>query len=210
MAEHPKLARLLLLADLGGTFLFAIEGAMAAAQGGLDVLGLAVLAFATALGGGIIRDVLINATPPAAIRDWRYPATAFVGAACVFFLHGEIEQFPRDALTALDAVGLSLFAVAGAGKALAFRINPLIAVLMGTITGVGGGTVRDVLLAQIPTVLRADIYATAAAAGALVVVVGAALRLNPTVAAILGGLVCFALRMAAFTLHWNLPKLMTP
>jgi uncharacterized membrane protein YeiH len=210
MAEHPKLARLLLLADLGGTFLFAIEGAMAAAKGGLDVLCLAVLAFATALGGGIIRDVLINAAPPAAIRDWRYPATAFAGAACVFFLHGEIEQFPQDALTALDAAGLSLFAVAGAGKALAFGINPLIAVLMGTITGVGGGTVRDVLLAQIPTVLRADIYATAAAAGALVVVIGAALRLNPTVAAILGGLVCFALRMAAFTLHWNLPKLMAP
>lgn len=105
----------------------------------------------------------------------------------------------------LDAAGLSLFAVAGAEKALEFGIHPFIAVLMGGITGVGGGTIRDVLLAQVPTVLRADVYATAALAGAVVVVVGRACRLPKTVTALAGVVVCFLLRMVSIWRHWNLP-----
>jgi uncharacterized membrane protein YeiH len=199
-------ARLLLIVDLLGTFVFALEGAIAAVQGNLDLLGVMVLAFATALGGGIIRDILIGAAPPNAIRDWRYPTTAFVAAAFVFLRHSSVSHIPASFLLTADAAGLSLFAVAGAGKALDFHIHPLLAVLMGGITGVGGGTVRDVLLNRIPTVLHSDVYATAALLGATVMVVGLKLRMPPVLATSLGAVACFALRMLAVWHHWNLPK----
>jgi len=202
---RPKADTLLLVVDFAGTFLFAIEGGMAAARGHLDLLGAMVLAFATALGGGIIRDVLIGAIPPNSIRDWRYGAIAFGGAAIAFFFHSVVQGIPASLLILLDGAGLSLFAIAGAEKALDFEIHPFIAILMGGITGVGGGTVRDLLLAEVPTVLRADVYATAALAGAAVVVLGLKLRLPRTPVAIAGALVCFLLRMVSVWLHWNLP-----
>ncbi|HTS56674.1 MAG TPA: TRIC cation channel family protein [Terriglobales bacterium] len=167
-----KSVKLFYAVDLAGTLLFAIEGASAAIAGKLDLLGVMVLAFATALGGGIIRDVLIGSVPPNALRDWRYSATAFIGASITFFLNGFLRAIPAQVITVLDAAGLSLFAVAGVEKALLFDMPPLIAVLLGGITGVGGGTIRDVLLAKIPSVLRADVYATAALAGSAVVVIG--------------------------------------
>ena len=132
-------ARLLLIVDLLGTFVFALEGAIAAVQGDLDLLGVMVLAFATALGGGIIRDLLIGAVPPNAIRDWRYPTTAFIAAGFVFLRHSSVSHIPAWFLLTADAAGLSLFAVAGAAKALDFHIHPMLAVLMGGITGVGEG-----------------------------------------------------------------------
>ena len=189
-----------------GTLVFAIEGALAAIAGGLDFLGLVVLAFATALGGGIIRDLLIGALPPGSIQNWRYGAVAFIGAAAAFFFYDVVRQVPPQVLMVFDAAGLSLFAVSGAGKALAYEIHPFIAILMGGITGVGGGTVRDVLLAQVPTVLRADVYATAALAGAAVMVIGVKLKMPRTWMMILGGMVCFALRVVSVWRHWNLPR----
>src|SRR5580658_5731372 len=186
---RPKSDALLLAMDFAGTFVFAIEGAMAAERGDLDLLGAMVLAFATALGGGIIRDVLIGAIPPNSIRDWRYGTIAFLGAATAFFFHSFVQEFPSSVLVLLDAAGLSLFAVAGAEKALSFEIHPFIAILMGGITGVGGGTIRDVLLAQVPTVLRADVYATAALAGAAVMVLAVRMRVPKTLAAICGAIV---------------------
>lgn len=197
---------LLFTLDLMGTFVFAVEGAMAAIRGDLDFLGLKVLSFATALGGGIIRDLLIGAVPPASIRDWRYGVTAFVGGGAVFFFYDFVRAIPPQLIVILDAAGLSLFAVAGAGKALAYEIHPFIAVLMGGITGVGGGTVRDVLLATIPTVLRADVYATAALSGATVMIVGLKLRAPRSLMAIVGGVVCFILRMVSVWEHWQLPR----
>jgi uncharacterized membrane protein YeiH len=205
--QLTKPDRLLLAMDFAGTFVFAVEGAMAAQQGDLDLLGGMVLAFATALGGGIIRDILIGAIPPNSIRNWRYGAIAFAGAVAVFFFHSFVEKVPPMLLIALDAAGLSLFAVAGAEKALAFDIHPFIAILMGGVTGVGGGTIRDVLLAQVPTVLRADVYATAALTGAAVVVIGLKLKLPPTAVAVAGAIVCFLLRMVSVWLRWNLPRL---
>lgn len=157
--------RLLFAVDIAGTLVFAIEGATAAMKGNLDLLGLMVLAFATALGGGIIRDVLIGDVPPASLRDWHYAAVAFAGGATVFFLHSFVQSVPAGVILILDAAGLALFAIAGTQKALVFGMHPFVAILLGTITGVGGGTVRDVLLAQVPGVLRADVYATAALAG---------------------------------------------
>jgi uncharacterized membrane protein YeiH len=200
--------RLLFALDIAGTLVFAIEGATAAMRGNLDLLGLMVLAFATALGGGIIRDVLIGAVPPASLRDWRYSGVAFAGAAIVFFLHHFVVRLPGNLIVVLDAAGLALFAIAGTQKALDYEMHPFVAILLGTITGVGGGTLRDVLLAQIPTVLRADVYATAALAGSAVMIAGCKLRLSPVLAAGLGGGVCFFLRVISVWQHWNLPRVM--
>ena len=200
--------KLLLTVDLLGTLVFAVEGAMAAIKGNLDMFGLMVLAFATALGGGIVRDLLIGAVPPNSIRDWRYSVTAFAGGAAVFFFFEFFQHVPLRLMIALDAAGLALFAVSGAEKALLYKIHPLLAILMGGITGVGGGTIRDVLLAQIPTVLRADVYATAALAGAAVVVAGIKLKLPRAWMMTLGAVVCFVLRLVSVWQHWNLPKVL--
>jgi uncharacterized membrane protein YeiH len=199
-------AKFIVALDLIGIFVFAVEGAMAAIEGDLDLLGLMVLAFSTALAGGIIRDVLIGATPPGALRDWRYATTAFAAALIVFGWHDFVSQIPYSALMVADAAGLSLFAVAGAAKALNYDIPPFIAILMGGITGVGGGTVRDILLAQVPAVLWSDVYATAALAGAAVMVAGLKLRLPPTLMTIIGAATCFLLRVIAVWRHWSLPR----
>ena len=199
---------LLLVIDLMGTFVFAVEGALAGINAGFDVFGLMVLSFVTALGGGTIRDLLIGAVPPNSIRDWRYGATAFAGGGAVFFFHPFFQRVPLDLMTTLDAAGLSLFAVAGVGKALEYGISSLPAILMGAVTGAGGGTVRDVLLAQVPGVLHSDVYASAALAGAVVVVLGMKMRLPRGVAMTLGGAACFSLRMVAAVHHWNLPRVL--
>jgi uncharacterized membrane protein YeiH len=197
--------RLLLAIDLAGTFVFAMEGAMAAIRGELDFFGVMVLSFATALAGGVIRDLLIGASPPASIRDWRYPAVAFTAGAAVFFFHHYVLAIPMPVLIVFDAAGLGLFAVAGTEKALNYGIHPFMAVLMGTVTGVGGGTIRDIFLAQVPLVLRSDVYATAALAGSVIMVVVRRLGLSPTAAAFAGGVSCFMLRIVAVWQHWNLP-----
>ena len=171
---------MLLVVDLLGTFIFAVEGATAGIEANLDLLGLMEVAFATALGGGMIRDLLIGAVPPNSIRDWRYPTAAFLGGAVVFCFYQFVSQVSPWVIIVFDAAGLGLFAVAGAAKALDFGIHPFIAVLMGGVTGVGGGTIRDILLARIPTVLRADVYATAALAGAAVLVLGLSQRRIPS------------------------------
>ena len=192
--------------DVAGTFLFAVEGAIAAADAVLDVFGIMVLSFSTALVGGVARDVLIGAVPPQAIRDWRYPAIAFAGGAATFFLHRYFLEIPRPLFIGLDALALSLFAVAGAEKALDFGINPFVAAMMGTLTGIGGGALRDILLTRVPIVLRADVYATAAFAGAVAMIIARKLGLPPLAASILGGFVCFGLRIVAVWQHWSLPR----
>jgi uncharacterized membrane protein YeiH len=202
--------RLLLVADLAGTLIFGIEGATAAVSGNLDFLGIMVLAFSTALAGGIIRDLLIGAVPPASLRDWRYPATAFTGGLLVFFLYRFLLRIPANVMIDLDAMGLALFAVAGTEKALEYELSPFIAVLLGTITAVGGGTIRDIFLAQVPRVLNSDVYATAALVGAIVLVACRKAKVPPVWAAILGGAVCFLVRVIAVSHHWNLPKAVAP
>jgi uncharacterized membrane protein YeiH len=193
--------------DIAGTFLFAVEGAVVAAEAGLDVFGILVLSFSTALVGGVARDLLIGAVPPQAIKDWRYPAVAFAAGAATFFFHRYVVAIPRPVFITLDAAALSLFAVAGAEKALDFGINPFVAALMGTLTGVGGGTLRDILLARIPIILRADVYATAAFAGAAAMIAARKLGLPPIASALIGGFVCFGVRMVAVWRHWALPHL---
>jgi uncharacterized membrane protein YeiH len=199
--------KILLVADLAGTFLFGIEGADAAIRGNLDLLGLMVLAFSTALAGGVVRDLLIGAVPPESIKNWRYAATAFAAAILTFFFYRMVEAFPARLMMVLDAGGLALFAVAGTEKALDYQIHPFMAALLGTITGVGGGTIRDIFLAHVPRVLQSDIYATAALAGAVILIVLRRLNVSPMLAALYGGGFCFVLRVVAATLHWNLPKI---
>jgi uncharacterized membrane protein YeiH len=210
MTTAVSSSRLLNAVDLAGTFVFAAEGALAAIAANLDYLGIMVLSFATALAGGLIRDLMIGALPPASIRNWRYAAVAFTAGALVILLYDLVQKVPGSVIVILDAGGLALFAVAGTEKALAYKISPFIAVLLGTTTGVGGGTVRDILLAQIPIVLRADVYATAAMAGSAVMVVALRLRVPRALAATLGGGVCFVLRMVSVWRHWNLPKVTGP
>jgi uncharacterized membrane protein YeiH len=203
---HPDF--LLLVVDLMGVFVFAVEGAMAGIRAELDLLGLLVISFATSLGGGMIRDVLIGAIPPNSVRDWRYPATAFAGGGAVFFFFQMIQQVPREMMITLDAMGLALCAIAGAAKAIEFGINPMLSILMGAVTGVGGGTIRDILLNKVPGVLQSDVYAAAAMAGALIVVIGLRLKIPRWAVMTSGALVCFTLRMVAVWRHWNLPKVM--
>ncbi len=193
--------------DLLGTFVFALEGAMAAIRGNLDVFGMLVLAYVTAVGGGIVRDLLIGAVPPVSIRDWRYATVAFAGAGTAFLFFQSVQAIPPMLMITLDAAGLSLFAIAGAEKALEYKIHPLMAVVLGAITGVGGGTVRDLLLVQVPSVLRTDVYAAAALAGALVMVLGLKAKLPRAVMMAAGGVVCFTIRMVSVIFHWNLPRL---
>jgi uncharacterized membrane protein YeiH len=201
---HPDF--LLLLVDLMGVCVFAVEGAMAGIRAELDLLGVLVISFATALGGGMIRDVLIGAIPPNSVRDWRYPATAFIGGGAVFCFYQFFQEIPSGLMIALDAAGLALCAIAGAGKAIEFGINPMLSILMGAVTGVGGGTIRDILLNRVPGVLQSDVYAAAALAGALVVVAGLKLKIPRWVVMTSGAVVCFVLRMVAVWRHWNLPK----
>ncbi len=202
-----KSADIIFALDIAGTFLFAVEGAVVAAEAGLDVFGILVLSFSTALVGGVARDLLIGAVPPQAIKDWRYPAIAFAASAATFFFHRYVVAIPRPVFITLDAAALSLFAVAGAEKALDFGINPFVAALMGTLTGVGGGTLRDILLARVPIILRADVYATAAFAGAAAMIAARKLGLPPIASALIGGGVCFGVRMVAVWRHWALPHL---
>ena len=201
-----KIETIVLVADLAGTAVFAAEGAITAMQSGRDLLGVMVLSFVVALGGGVIRDLLIGATPPNAVRDWRYPALAFLTGLLTFIFHAEARNLSAPLLMALDAAGLALFAVAGAQKALSYGIGSFISTLMGTITGVGGGVVRDILLARVPMVLVADIYASAAFVGGVVLVVGRRFGLSPMAAALLSGVACFTLRVASVTYGWQLPK----
>lgn len=192
------------LLDLIGSFAFALSGATAGVPRGLDLFGVLVLAFAAASAGGILRDALLGATPPAALLDWRYPALAAAAGLLTFYRYEAIERL-RNPVQLTDAVGLGLFAVIGAGKALDHGVGPVGAVLLGVLTGVGGGIVRDVLVVQVPGVLQRELYAVAALAGAAVVVCGHALGLPATPVAVAGALACIALRVLAIRRGWQLP-----
>ena len=195
---------LVLILDLIGTFVFALSGATMGVRRRLDIFGVLVLSFAAALAGGMTRDLLIGATPVAAISDWRYPAITLAAGIVTFFWAPLIErmQYP---VRMFDAMGLALFAVAGTQKALAYGIDPPMAAALGMLTGIGGGMLRDVLLADVPMVLRADLYAIAALAGATVVVVGIAMGLPSAAVMFVGALLCFVLRMLAVRRGWHLP-----
>jgi uncharacterized membrane protein YeiH len=196
--------KLPLMLDLTGTFVFALSGALAGVKRALDLFGVLVLSFAAANSGGITRDLLIGVVPPAAVGDWRYLGLSLFAGIITFYFSSVIVRMSNSVLL-FDAAGLAFFAVAGASKALAHGLNPVMAMVLGMVTGIGGGIVRDVLLAEIPTVLRAELYAIAALAAAAIVVVGHMLELPvaPVTAAAL--IACFSLRVMALRRGWRLP-----
>lgn len=195
---------LLLVFDLIGTFVFALSGGTLAVRQRLDLFGVLVLSCAAAVSGGIIRDVLIDAHPPAALADWRYLVTAILAGLVTFRWSAAIERL-RNPVQLFDAAGLALFAVLGTGKALAFGVSPFAATLLGMTTGIGGGIVRDLLVARVPVVLQAELYAVAALAGGGVVALAAVLQLPQQPAMAVGALACFGLRWMALRHGWQLP-----
>lgn len=203
--RDPMTHFLLLVLDLLGTFVFALSGALTGVRRQLDLFGVLVLSFAAGNAGGITRDLLIGATPPAAIADWRYLAVSVLAGIVTFYRYALIERL-KNPVQMSDAAGLALFAVAGAQKALAHGLNPAMAALLGMLTGVGGGILRDVLVTQVPTVLRADLYAVAALAGAAIVVAGDLLQVSPTLSTLAGAAACFGLRFMAIRHGWHLPR----
>jgi uncharacterized membrane protein YeiH len=206
---HILINTLLVAFDLSGTFVFALSGAMVGVKHRLDLFGVLVLSFAAGNAGGITRDVLIGAIPPAAIRDWRYVAVSILAGLITFYWYRTVNRLSMPVLV-FDAAGLALFAVSGAGKALAFHAGPVAATLLGMLTGIGGGMTRDVLVREIPSVLRVELYAVAALVGAAAVVVGHGLHLSSAVSAPVGAALCFGLRLMAMRFGWQLPVARLP
>lgn len=198
------------LFDLIGIFVFALSGGVLAVRHRLDLFGVLVLACATAVTGGIVRDVLIGAIPPASLGDWRYMTTAILAGVVTFRWHALIERL-RNPVLMFDAAGLALFAVLGTGKALAFGLSPFAATLLGIITGIGGGIARDLLVARTPVVLQqTELYAVAALAGGGIVAVAHALDWPQGPAMVAGALLCFGLRFGAIRRGWRLPVASAP
>jgi uncharacterized membrane protein YeiH len=201
---QPEASTSLVLLDLLGIFVFAISGALVGVRKGLDVFGVLVLAGTTGLGGGFLRDVLIGATPPAALEDWRYLAVPIVAGMLAFVYHPALGRV-EPSITVLDAFGLGLFCVTGAQKALDYGLGPAPAALMGLVTAIGGGVMRDVLAGRVPAVFRGELYATPALAGAVVVVIGARTDAPFAVVAFAGAGLCIGWRLLAIWRHWQAP-----
>ncbi|GGD26743.1 membrane protein [Nocardioides daphniae] len=194
--------------DLTGVFAFALNGALTALRvTRIDIVGVVTLAMFTALGGGMVRDILLGAVPPATFVDWRYLAVAALGGLVAFVFGRHLQQLSRPIL-ALDAAGLSLFAVTGALKGLDFGMGVVQATILGAVTAVGGGTLRDVLVREVPAVLSSGLYAVPALLGGLLVagLVEGGLAVLP--AALAGAVACFTLRMVGvrFDLHAPVPR----
>jgi uncharacterized membrane protein YeiH len=197
-------ATLILWLNLVGTFVFAISGGLAAVRARLDVFGVVVLAGAVGLAGGIVRDLMIGA-PPATFRDWRYLVAVAAAALVCYFAGPAVERVQRSVLV-FDAMGLAVFCVTGASKALDYHLGPVQATLLGAITGIGGGMLRDVLLREIPTVLRHELYAIPALAGAGVVAIAHVAGSSSALFAVIGAVVCFAMRLAGLRYGLDAPN----
>lgn len=195
---------LLLVLNLAGTFAFGLSGGMAGVRARLDLFGVVVLAVVVGLAGGVTRDLLIG-VPPATFRDWRYLAVAGGAGLVTFLAHPLLSRIGRP-IDVLDAAGLAVFCVTGASTALDHGLAAASAVILGAITGIGGGILRDILVGQIPTVLREGLYAIPALIGAAIVVGAARVGAHGPAAPIIGAASCFVIRLAGLTLDLNLPR----
>lgn len=188
-----------------GTFVFALSGALAGVERRLDIFGVLALAFLTAVAGGITRDLLIGAVPPDAISSW-HPLVLSVAAGLVGFGKSRWFRKLRSPTLVFDAAGLGVFAATGAAKALEYGLSPLMAAVLGMVSGIGGGVARDVLTLRVPTVLTSEIYAVAALAGAGAAAVGLIAGAPQGLSLIAGIVLCFFLRMMAIYRSWKLPR----
>jgi uncharacterized membrane protein YeiH len=193
------------LLELIGTFVFAISGGLKATRHNLDLLGILVLAILTGVGGGILRDVLLGATPPAVFQDELYLLVCVLGGLLAFWTVSHLEPFWREMMIA-DAVGLGVFAGIGALKAHAFDLGPIGIIMMAGLTATGGGVIRDVLVREIPAVLEKDFYATAALAGGLCFLGAMALGSGETLALFLTATITTSLRFYAMFSKIDLPR----
>ena len=190
--------------DLIGTFVFAISGAVAARQRRLDLFGIVVIAFMVACGGGIVRDVCIGAIPPAGLSNWRYLAVALAASAVTILAYPQVRRL-RQPVLFFDAIGLGLFAVSGAQKALAYGHNAELAILLGIVSAVGGGVMRDVVLSRVPAILEREIYASAALFGAAVQVGFSYAGWTDWWTPWFATLACVLVRLASLRYGWRLP-----
>jgi uncharacterized membrane protein YeiH len=197
----------LLALDLIGTFAFGLNGALTAVRAArLDIVGVVTLGMMTALGGGVIRDVLIGAIPPATFQVWWYFALAAAGGLTAFALSRRLHRLEK-AIIVLDAIGLSVFAVIGASKAIEYGMSLAAAALLGVVTAVGGGTIRDVMVGQIPTVLRSELYAIPALVASVLTVAATETGHYGLPAAFGAAAVCFLIRMVGVRFGLNAPAL---
>lgn len=194
----------LVVLDLVGIFVFSISGALVAVRKDLDVFGALVLAGTTGLGGGFLRDVLIDAAPPAALSDWRYLLVPVAAGMLTFRFHPTVGRMERT-VNVFDAFGLSLFCVAGALKAMDYGLGPVPSALMGMVTGIGGGMLRDLLAGRVPVIFRGELYAIPALAGAFVAVLGIRADLPVVLVSVAGAGVCLSWRLLAIWRHWQAP-----
>ena len=195
---------LLKVLDLLGVFVFAVSGAALAVQKRLDLFGVVVLSVVTALGGGLLRDLLLGDTPPVALRESRYLVVALVAGLLVFLGSSRVHLVARPFLV-FDAAGLGLFVATGTAKALHAGLGAVPAITLGCLTGVGGGILRDVLVAEVPVVLRRELYAVPAILGAAVVTAGDALPLTASATAVVAAVVVFSVRVLAVWRDWHFP-----
>lgn len=197
---------MLLALDLVGIFVFAISGGLVAVRNRLDIVGVVVLAITTGLGGGLIRDVLIGATPPALLQDWWYVAVAAVGGLVIFWWHPALGRF-EGMIQVFDAAGLGLFCVAGALKAWEYGLGPVPAAILGMTTGVGGGAIRDLMVGRVPTIFSQNevYYAVPALVGAAIFVVGLELGAPLVPSAVGAAVFVFCFRMVAVRRNWTAP-----
>ena len=201
---EPEFATPLVVLDLTGIFFFAVAGALVAVRKNLDLFAALVLGGVTGLGGGFIRDVLIGATPPAALTDWRYLLVPVLAGLLTFAFHPAVGRLER-VVTLFDAFGLAVFCVTGALKAVEFGLGPVPAALMGMVTGIGGGMLRDVLVSSVPVIFEGSLYATPALAGAAVAVLLDQADLPFLVVAAAGFSVCLTWRLLALVRGWRAP-----
>ncbi len=187
-----------------GSFVFALSGGLLAVQKRFDLFGVLLLSFVVAVTGGITRDLLIGAVPPASVASWHNLAIALFGGLLTFYGYPLVQSLSRSVLF-FDAIGLAVFAVTGAQKALRYGIDPVMAAVLGMVSGIGGGMMRDVLAGDVPTVLRADLYALAALAAAGIVALGQVLDAGPLYPMLLGVAACIFLRMMAIYRGWRVP-----
>ena len=196
---------LLIVLELTGTFVFGLNGALTAMEAErLDLVGVVVLGMMTALGGGIIRDVLIGALPPASFHDWRYLVVALVAALLAFVGRGHLTRVMR-AINLFDAAGLSLFCVTGTVVAFGHGLGPFQSTILGAITGVGGGTIRDITIRRVPTVLSSGLYAVPALVGAGITAIALNFHEYSSAVALVAAVVCFVIRLAGLHFNLNVP-----
>lgn len=196
---------LLTTLDIVGTFAFALSGGVRAVDNRMDPFGVVFLSFVAAVSGGIMRDILIGAVPPVALQSELYVALAIIAGTICFYFYEQIIKLARP-VAVFDAVGLGLFCVVGASKALQAGLSPVLAALLGMLTAVGGGIAADILTARPPMVLQKEIYALAALAGAFLFTIGHQVGLPETVLAPLSALFAISLRLIAMSYDWHLPR----